>query len=142
MTFSALLLDKDDAGSVTATMTDLEDERLPDGEVTVDVEYSSLNYKDGMILQGIGGLVRTYPHVPGIDLAGTLLFLLPFCVVGVMLSWEAVANSWSILESSPDPGGLPRYPVKTLLPLGLALLGLQGLAQIPGYLRTIRGEAS
>ena len=72
MTFSALLLDKDDAGSVTATMTDLEDERLPDGEVTVDVEYSSLNYKDGMILQGIGGLVRTYPHVPGIDLAGTV----------------------------------------------------------------------
>ena len=72
MTFQALLLDKGDDGAVTATMTELGDDRLPEGEVTVDVEYSSLNYKDGMILQGIGGLVRNYPHVPGIDLAGTV----------------------------------------------------------------------
>ena len=72
MTFQALLLDKSDAGAVSATITDLDDDQLPEGEVTVDVEYSSLNYKDGMILEGIGGLVRTYPHVPGIDLAGTV----------------------------------------------------------------------
>lgn len=72
MTFQALLLDKGDDGAVTATMTELDDDRLPQGEVSVDVEYSSLNYKDGMILQGIGGLVRDYPHVPGIDLAGTV----------------------------------------------------------------------
>ena len=72
MTFQALLLDKSDDGAVSATMTELGDDRLPDGDVTVAVEYSSLNYKDGMILQGIGGLVRNYPHVPGIDLAGTV----------------------------------------------------------------------
>ena len=72
MTFQALLLDKSDDGAVSATITDLDDDQLPEGEVTVDVEYSSLNYKDGMILEGIGGLVRTYPHVPGIDLAGTV----------------------------------------------------------------------
>ncbi len=72
MVFTALLLDRDDDKKVTASLTELDDDRLPDGDVTVDVEWSSLNYKDGMILQGIGGLVRNYPHVPGIDLAGTV----------------------------------------------------------------------
>lgn len=71
MTFSALLLDQTDDG-VAATISNLEDDRLPEGDVTVAVEWSSLNYKDGMILQGIGRLVRDYPHVPGIDLAGTV----------------------------------------------------------------------
>jgi acrylyl-CoA reductase (NADPH) len=46
---------------------------LPRGEVTVAVEYSTLNYKDGMILEGQGRLVRAYPHVPGVDFAGTVL---------------------------------------------------------------------
>ncbi len=72
MVFKALLLDRDDDKKVTGAITELDDDRLPDGDVTVDVEWSSLNYKDGMILQGIGGLVRDYPHVPGIDLAGTV----------------------------------------------------------------------
>lgn len=71
MTFTALLLDQTDDG-VSAAITDLDDDRLPDGEVTVAVEWSSLNYKDGMILQGLGRLVRAYPHVPGVDLAGTV----------------------------------------------------------------------
>ena len=43
---------------------------LPAGDVTVAVEYSTLNYKDGLILHGLGRLVRQYPHVPGIDFAG------------------------------------------------------------------------
>jgi acrylyl-CoA reductase (NADPH) len=71
MTFRALVLDqRDDA--LTAEVDDLDDSGLPDGDVTVDVEWSSLNYKDAMILRGIGRLVRTFPHVPGIDLAGTV----------------------------------------------------------------------
>ncbi|MEL6985005.1 MAG: MDR family oxidoreductase, partial [Actinomycetota bacterium] len=74
MSFQALLLDRDpdNEKKVLSTITELTDDQLPEGEVTVDVEFSSLNYKDGMILQGIGGLVRNYPHVPGIDLAGTV----------------------------------------------------------------------
>ena len=72
MAFMALLLDRADDKTVSASLTELDDDRLPDGDVTVDVEWSSLNYKDGMILQGLGGLVRTYPHVPGIDLAGVV----------------------------------------------------------------------
>ncbi len=71
-TFQALVLTKDEAGAVSATMTNLGEDKLPAGELTIDVEYSSLNYKDGMILQGQGGLVRDYPHIPGIDLSGTV----------------------------------------------------------------------
>ena len=72
MVFKALLLDRDDDKKVSGAITELDDDRLPEGDVTVDVEWSSLNYKDGMVLQGIGGLVRDYPHVPGIDMAGTV----------------------------------------------------------------------
>ncbi len=72
MTFRALLLTSDDEGTISSTIADLDDDELPDGELTIDVEYSSLNYKDGMILQGLGGLVPNFPHVPGIDLAGTV----------------------------------------------------------------------
>ncbi len=74
-TFTALLLEQADDGdkkSVSASITELPDTRLPDGDVTVRVEYSTLNYKDGMILQGIGRLVRDYPHVPGVDFAGVV----------------------------------------------------------------------
>ncbi len=69
--FTALLLEETNEG-VSAAVTELEDSRLPDGDVAVDVDYSSLNYKDGMVLNGIGRLVRNYPHVPGVDLAGTV----------------------------------------------------------------------
>ena len=71
MSFRAVLLSENDR-KVTGEVTDLTDDQLPAGNVTVDVEYSTLNYKDGMILGGIGRLVRDYPHVPGIDFAGTV----------------------------------------------------------------------
>lgn len=74
----------------------------------------------------------------GIDLAGTLLFLVPFCALGLYLCWPSVSNSWAVLEQSSDPGGLPRYPVKTLLPVALALLGLQGVAMVPRLVRRLR----
>ena len=69
--FKALLLEERD-GKVAASLQDLDESRLPEGDVTVAVEYSTLNYKDGMILSGLGRLVRSYPHVPGIDFAGTV----------------------------------------------------------------------
>ncbi len=59
-------------GKVAARLEQVDESALPPGEVTVAVEYSGLNYKDGMILNGIGRLVRKYPHVPGIDFAGTV----------------------------------------------------------------------
>jgi len=69
--FRALVL-HEAGGKVSSRIETVDEERLPEGEVTVAIDYSTLNYKDGMILQGQGRLVRAYPHVPGIDFAGTV----------------------------------------------------------------------
>lgn len=69
--FTALVLDEAD-GKVTSEIRTVANDALPEGDVTVAIAYSDLNYKDGMILEGQGRLVRTYPHVPGIDFAGTV----------------------------------------------------------------------
>ncbi len=69
--FRALML-REEGGKVAARIEEVDEARLPAGDVTVAVEYSTLNYKDGMILEGQGRLVRAYPHIPGIDLAGTV----------------------------------------------------------------------
>ena len=71
MTFRAVLLSQADK-AVSSEITELDESQLPDGNVTVDVAYSTLNYKDGMILNGVGRLVRDYPHVPGIDFSGVV----------------------------------------------------------------------
>jgi acrylyl-CoA reductase (NADPH) len=70
--FRALVL-HEEGGKVVPRFETVDEARLPPGEVTVAVEYSTLNYKDGMILEGQGRLVRTYPHVPGVDFAGTVI---------------------------------------------------------------------
>jgi acrylyl-CoA reductase (NADPH) len=70
-TFRALVL-HEDGGKIVPRIEAVDEALLPPGEVTVAVECSTLNYKDGLILQGIGRLVRTYPHIPGIDFAGTV----------------------------------------------------------------------
>jgi acrylyl-CoA reductase (NADPH) len=70
--FRALVL-REEGGKVVPRLETVDESRLPPGEVTVAVEYSTLNYKDGMILEGQGRLVRTYPHVPGVDFAGTVI---------------------------------------------------------------------
>ena len=70
--FTALVLDTDD-DKLTVDFKSLSDGDLPDGDVTVAVEYSTLNYKDGLIVDGNKGrLVRNFPHVPGIDFSGTV----------------------------------------------------------------------
>jgi acrylyl-CoA reductase (NADPH) len=70
--FRALLLDET-GGTVTASIRELDDSTLPDGNVTVAVEYTTINYKDGLVISGGGGgLVKRWPHVPGIDFAGTV----------------------------------------------------------------------
>ena len=69
--FKALVLEEKD-GKVSAAIQELEDSRLPAGDVTVAIEHSTLNYKDGLVLGGLGRLVKSYPHVPGIDFAGTV----------------------------------------------------------------------
>jgi len=70
--FTALVLEQDEEGKVSNSIQTLDNDRLPEGDVTVAVKYSTLNYKDGMIVNGLGRLVRDYPHVPGIDFAGVV----------------------------------------------------------------------
>jgi acrylyl-CoA reductase (NADPH) len=70
--FRALVLEQGADRKVTAAVQELPEERLPAGDVTVQVEHSTLNYKDGLVLTTGGGLVKTWPHVGGIDLAGTV----------------------------------------------------------------------
>jgi acrylyl-CoA reductase (NADPH) len=73
MSFRALLVEKSEAGEVSANIREIDESQLPaDGDVTVDVAYSTVNYKDGLCVNGLGGLVRNFPHVPGIDFAGTV----------------------------------------------------------------------
>lgn len=70
--FPAYVVRKDTAGRVTARVERLTVDDLPAGEVLIRVAYSSLNYKDALASQGHPGVVRTLPHVPGIDCAGTV----------------------------------------------------------------------
>ena len=72
MSFNALVVEKDAEGKTTAGIQQLTEDRLPQGNVLVNVEYSTINYKDGLCVGPGGGLVREYPHVPGIDFAGTV----------------------------------------------------------------------
>ncbi|REJ74190.1 MAG: C4-dicarboxylate ABC transporter substrate-binding protein [Acidobacteria bacterium] len=76
-----------------------------------------------------------------IDLLGTLCFLIPFAVAGVLLSLPSVRNAWSTWETSPDPGGLARYPIKTVLPVGFALLLLQAFAELARSVAVLRGRS-
>src|SRR5690242_20419788 len=96
-TFRALVL-HEQGGKVIPRIEAVDEERLPPGEVTVAVEFSTLNYKDGMILQGIGKLVRKYPHVPGVDFAGTVeSSTSPEWKPGdkvVLTGWRVGENSW------------------------------------------------
>jgi acrylyl-CoA reductase (NADPH) len=93
-TFTALVLRETEDGQVGA-LEQLTDADLPDGDVTIDVDYSSLNYKDGMALSGKGRIVRSYPMVPGVDLTGTVVASdSPDFVVGDAV----ISTGWSVGE--------------------------------------------
>ena len=71
--FNALVVNKDeDTGKTSAAVEEISLDDLPEAEVTVAVDYSTVNYKDGLCIGPGGGLVRKYPHIPGIDFAGTV----------------------------------------------------------------------
>ena len=72
MSFNSLVVRKDDEGKTSGSVEKMTVEQLPAGNVTVAVEYSTVNYKDGLCLGSGGGMVRNYPHIPGIDMAGVV----------------------------------------------------------------------
>ncbi|MFN3604773.1 MAG: TRAP transporter small permease subunit [Leptonema sp. (in: bacteria)] len=82
--------------------------------VKIDILYNKLSDKG-----------KTY-----INIGGTVLFLIPFCSLVIYVSLPPVINSWKILEISPDPGGLPRFPLKTLIPISFFILMLQGISYL------------
>jgi TRAP-type mannitol/chloroaromatic compound transport system permease small subunit len=65
-----------------------------------------------------------------VNLVGTALILIPFCGLIIYFGWDFIGNSWSIWEQSPDPSGLPRYPIKTLIAVGMGLLIIQGFSEM------------
>lgn len=73
-----------------------------------------------------------------INIAGTVLLLLPFTIFMLIVSWPTVRNSWGIREVSSDPGGLPRYPLKTFLLVCFALLFLQGISELIKEIHALR----
>lgn len=93
-----------------------------DGHVRVDVIFARLSPR----------------KQAWIDLAGTVLFLIPFCALMFWVSLPSVEHSWSVMEISPDPGGLPRYPIKTLIPVTFVLLVLQAFSMVIRNVAIIR----
>ncbi|MBA3059526.1 MAG: oxidoreductase [Gammaproteobacteria bacterium] len=93
--FKALLISKDDAGYRTALQT-IDETVLPAGDVTVKVEWSTLNYKDALAITGASPVVRRFPMVPGIDFAGTVL-------ESANAAWQAgdkvILNGWGVGET-------------------------------------------
>lgn len=77
-----------------------------------------------------------------IDLLGTVLFLIPFSLFVLWVSWPAVRRSWAILETSPDPGGLPRYPIKAAVLVAFVLLIVQAVSLTIKKIGIIRGFVS
>jgi len=75
-----------------------------------------------------------------INLLGTVLFLIPFCVLVLWTSWPIVRNSWIVLETSSDPGGLPRYPIRTAIPVAFLLLMFQGVSVAIKQIGFLRGH--
>jgi TRAP-type mannitol/chloroaromatic compound transport system permease small subunit len=82
--------------------------------VRVDLVYSSMSER-----------VRIW-----IDLLGTIFFLLPICIIMIYFTWPWFIDSWRINEGSMNAGGLIRWPVKLILPVGFALMALQGVSEI------------
>jgi len=69
--FKGILIEKDDAG-YRAALKEIDETQLPEGDVTVSVSHSTLNYKDGLAITGKGPVVRKFPMVPGVDLVGSV----------------------------------------------------------------------
>lgn len=93
--FKGILLREQD-GKVSAAVEDIDEAQLPAGDVTVDIQYSTLNYKDGMILKGLGRLVRNYPHIPGVDFAGRIS---ASSAPGWKVGDEVILTGWRVGEA-------------------------------------------
>lgn len=137
--FSGILINKDDNGQ-TVEVAQLDEAQLPEGDVTIDVEYSTMNYKDGLAITGSSPVVRKFPMVPGIDLAGVV-------TESSHGDWKAgdkvVLNGWGVGET--HWGGLAqkaRLNGDWLVPLPAAFSSRQAMAiGTAGYTASLCVEA-
>jgi acrylyl-CoA reductase (NADPH) len=123
--FNGILIDKDDSG-YHVQLTAIDEARLPEGDVTVRVAYSTLNYKDALAITGKGPIVRKFPMIPGVDLAGTVeQSSNPDFKPGD----QVLLNGWGVGEG--HWGGLAqmaRLDGKWLIPLPTAFTAAQAMA--------------
>jgi acrylyl-CoA reductase (NADPH) len=137
--FSAIIIDKNDDGQ-TVSLQQVDEAQLPEGDVTIDVAYSTLNFKDGLAITGKSPVVRKFPMVPGIDLAGTVR-------TSSHSDWKAgdkvVLNGWGVGEV--HWGGLAqvaRLNGDWLVPLPSAFSEAQAMAiGTAGYTAALCVEA-
>ena len=137
--FSGILINKDDAGQFAA-VAQIDESQLPEGDVSIDVEYSTLNYKDGLAITGSSPVVRKFPMVPGIDLAGVV-------TDSGHADWKVgdrvVLNGWGVGEA--HWGGLAqkaRLNGDWLVPLPAAFNSRQAMAiGTAGYTASLCVEA-
>ena len=76
-----------------------------------------------------------------IDILGIIFFLFPICIILIYFTWPWFLNSWRIHEVSPNAGGLVRWPVKLMLPVGFAVMTLQGISELIKRIAALRGQA-
>jgi acrylyl-CoA reductase (NADPH) len=123
--FKALVVDNK-GGAVAASVQDLDEASLPPGNVSVAIEYSGINYKDGLVVTGGGGLVKLYPHVPGIDFSGSVLASRdPAYKPGdkvVLTGWRVGEMQWGGLAQKASVNG------DWLVPLPAGLTSRQAMA--------------
>ncbi|WP_417823103.1 MDR family oxidoreductase [Thalassospira lucentensis] len=123
--FRALVLDQKDK-KVTVEFRNLTTDDLPDGDVLVRVKWSTLNYKDGMILNGLGRLVRAYPHVPGVDFSGEVV---SSSDARYKPGDEVALTGWRVGEAHwGGYGQMARVKADWLVPLPEGLDGAQAMS--------------
>ncbi len=137
--FSAIQIDKTEAGQ-TVAVSQIDESQLPEGDVTIDVAYSTLNFKDGLAITGRSPVVRKFPMIPGIDLAGTVR-------ESSHPDWKAgdqvVLNGWGVGETHwGGLGQVARLKGDWLVPLPSAFSPKQAMAiGTAGYTAALCVEA-
>jgi acrylyl-CoA reductase (NADPH) len=124
--FKAILLTRNEDKSTSAAVTEVDEADLPEGDVTVAVSHSTLNYKDGLAITGKGPVVRSWPMIPGIDFAGTVT---DSGHADFKPGDQVVLNGWGLGETRwGGLGAVARVPGDWLVPLPAAFTPAQAMA--------------
>ena len=166
--FSAIVIDKTDDGQ-TVTLQQLDESALPEGDVTIDVSFSTLNFKDGLAITGSSPVVRKFPMVPGIDLVGTVIesssadwkaeWLVPLPSAFTPAQAMAIGTAGytaalcvdALIDAGVTPdqgevlvtgatGGVGSVAIALLKKLGFSVAALTGKASEADYLKSLGAE--